>query len=159
MSTIPTEEADPQSTMTSAGTPEEQVTVRAVREPAAERRAPKFLSWEKVLHPSQPVMAASQIPWPSRGPRLRLCDWEERMVQVPQTESLKMVTTLQETLLPTQELEVICWAAPTPGFLGVMACLRRDEKTGRDPQKIPKPSCSRSDVGPWGGDYEYKLHC
>ena len=83
MSTIPTEEADPQSATTPASTPEEQVTARTVREPAAERKAPKYLGWEKVLHPSQPVTAAAQIPQLLRGPRLRLCDWEERMVQVP----------------------------------------------------------------------------
>ena len=52
MSAIPTEEANPQSTTTPAGTPKEQVTMRAVREPAAERKSPKFLGWEKVLHPS-----------------------------------------------------------------------------------------------------------
>ena len=43
MSTIPTEEANPQSTATPAGTSKEQVTVREVREPAAERKSPKFL--------------------------------------------------------------------------------------------------------------------
>ena len=51
MSAIPTEEADLQSAVTPASTPKEQVTVLAVREPAAERKTPKFLSWEKVLHP------------------------------------------------------------------------------------------------------------
>ena len=81
-SAIPTEEANPQSAMTPTGTPEEQATVGAVREPAAERRSPKFPGWEKVLHPSQPVVAAGQIPHPSRGPRLGFCNWEERMVQI-----------------------------------------------------------------------------
>ena len=32
-----------------------------------------------------------------------------------------------ETLSPTQELEVIWQATLTPGFLGVMACLRRSQ--------------------------------
>ena len=31
-------------------------------EPAPERRAPKFLGWEKALHPSQPVVAAGRSP-------------------------------------------------------------------------------------------------
>ena len=31
-------------------------------EPATEERALKFLGWEKVLHPSQPVMATREIP-------------------------------------------------------------------------------------------------
>ena len=32
-----------------------------VPEPVLERRAPKFVGWEKVLHPSQPVVAARDI--------------------------------------------------------------------------------------------------
>ena len=51
-SAIPTEEANPQSTITPASTPEEEVAMGAAREPAVERRSPKFLGWEKVLHPS-----------------------------------------------------------------------------------------------------------
>ena len=51
MSAIPTEEADPQSTMTPASTPEEPATMRVVREPAVERKPPKFLGWEKGIAP------------------------------------------------------------------------------------------------------------
>ena len=104
-SAIPTEEANPQST--SASTPEEEATTGVAREPAVERRHPKFPGWEKVLHPFQPVVAAGQIPHLSRGPRLRFCNWEEGVVQIPWTELPKMMTTPQETPLPTQELEVI----------------------------------------------------
>ena len=44
------------------------------------RRPPiKFPGWEKVLHPSPPVVAAGQIPHLSRGLSLR----EERLVQIP----------------------------------------------------------------------------
>ena len=53
MSAIPTEEANPQSAKTTpASTPEEETITGVAREPAAERRCPKFLGWEKVLHPS-----------------------------------------------------------------------------------------------------------
>ena len=38
-----------------------------------------------------------------------------------------MMTTPQKTPSPTQELEVIWQVTPTPSFLGVMACLRRDQ--------------------------------
>ena len=96
MSAVPTEEANPRSTEMPVGTPEEQATMMVVREPAAERRSPKFLGWEKILHPSWPMVAAGQIPHPSRGPRLR----EERMVWIPQTEILEMMTPLQEMPLP-----------------------------------------------------------
>ena len=41
-SAIPTEEADPQSTTTPASTPEEEAIMGVAREPAAERRSPKF---------------------------------------------------------------------------------------------------------------------
>ena len=51
-STIPTEEANTQSVVMPAGTPKEPVTTRVIREPAAERKSPKFLGWEKILHPS-----------------------------------------------------------------------------------------------------------
>ena len=37
------------------------------------------------------------------------------------------MTTLQETPLPTLELEVIWQVTLPPSFLGVMACLRRDQ--------------------------------
>ena len=38
-----------------------------------------------------------------------------------------MMTTPQETPSPTQEIEVIWQATPTPRLLGVMVCLRRDQ--------------------------------
>ena len=83
MSTIPSEEADPQSTTSPASTPEEEAIMGVAKEPAAERRSHKFPGWEKVLHLSQPMVAAGQIPHPSRSPRLRFCNWEERVVQIP----------------------------------------------------------------------------
>ena len=117
-SAIPTEEANPQSARaTPAGTPEEEATVGMAREPAAEKRPlNKFPGWEKVLHPSQPVVAARQIPHLLRGPRLRFCNWEERLVWIPQTEGPKVMTTLQETPLPTQESEVVWQVTPPPSF-------------------------------------------
>ena len=52
-SAIPTKEANPQSAGTTpASTPEEEATTGAAREPAVERRSPKFPGWEKVLYPS-----------------------------------------------------------------------------------------------------------
>ena len=138
-STIPTEKANHQSATTPASTPEEEAIAGMAREPAAERRSPKFPGWEKVLHLSQPVVAAGQIPHPSRSPRLRFCNWEQRVVQIPQTELFKMMTTPQETPLPTQELEVIWQATQTPGFLGVMACLRRDQSLEVAHEVSPNP--------------------
>ena len=80
-SAVLTEEANPQTAGTThASTPEEEAIVVAAREPALERRPPKFHGWEKVLHPSQPMVAAKQIPCQSRGLRLRFCKWKERVV-------------------------------------------------------------------------------
>ena len=64
MSAKPTEKADPQSARTTpVSTPEEEATVGTAKESIAEKRPPiKFLGWEKVLHPSQPMVAARQIP-------------------------------------------------------------------------------------------------
>ena len=64
MSAIQTEKANPQSTRsTPANTPEEEAAVGMAREPTVEKRPPiKFPSWEKVLHPSQPMVATRQIP-------------------------------------------------------------------------------------------------
>ena len=63
------EEATHQSMSTH--TQEGGAGVQATRELAGERRAPKVLGWEKILCPSQPVMAAEKIPPLSRGPRPR----------------------------------------------------------------------------------------
>ena len=38
-------------------------------EPVPEGRAPKFVGWEKVLHPSQPVVAAGDIPSTNQDPK------------------------------------------------------------------------------------------
>ena len=82
-SAIPSEKANPQSATTPARTPEGKAIEGAAREPDVESRSPKFLGWEQVLHLSQPMVAAGQIPHPSRGPKLMLCNWEERVVQIP----------------------------------------------------------------------------
>ena len=63
-SAIPTEEANPQSAMTPASTPEEQVTVRAVREQAAERKSPKFLWLREGITPL-PICGGCQADAPS----------------------------------------------------------------------------------------------
>ena len=134
-STIPTEEADHQSTTTSARIPKGKAIKGAARESAVERKSPKFLRWEKVLHPSWPVVAAGLIPCPSRGPKLR----EEWVVQIPQTKLSKKMTTPQEAPSPSQELEVVWQVTPIPSFLGVMVCLRRDPPSKEAHKVSPNP--------------------
>ena len=56
---IPPEEVTPQSAQpTPAGTPAKEAAMHMTMEPAAEKRRPnKFPGWEKLLHPSRPVVA------------------------------------------------------------------------------------------------------
>ena len=65
-------------------------------EPAMER-SPKFLGWEKILHPSQPVMAASEISQPSKASRPR-----GRPTQLPQAGPAKPPAPLLETPTPSK---------------------------------------------------------
>ena len=45
-----------------------QAAMEASLKPAKERKCPKFPRWEKVLHPSWPVVVAGQPPCLSRSP-------------------------------------------------------------------------------------------
>ena len=112
MSANPTKKAEPHSTATMpAITPGVQATPKAIEEPAVERKSPKLPGWEKVLHPSWPVVAVGQIPYPSGSLGWRF-------------HNLEIMTTPPETPSPTQELEVIQQVTLAPSFLGVTACLR-----------------------------------
>ena len=79
-----------------------------VPEPAMERRSPKFLGWEKILHPSRPVVATGEISQPSKASRPR-----GRPTQLPQAGPAKPPAPLLETptlskpSLPVQALAVI----------------------------------------------------
>ena len=53
-----------------AGTPVKEATMDMTMEPTAEKRPlNKFPGWEKVLHPSRPVVPTGQIPPLLKGPR------------------------------------------------------------------------------------------
>ena len=95
-----------------------------VPEPVLERRAPKFVGWEKVLHPSQPVVATGDIPRPTRTPRSKV---EAR--QTPQRISMKPPVSPPKTPTlpqpsPLMHALLLTWL-PTPpqGFTGITACL------------------------------------
>ena len=70
-SVIPQGEVTPQSAKpTAPGTPAKEAAVGMTLEPTAEKRPPnKFPGWEKVLHPSRPVVTAGEISPLPRGPR------------------------------------------------------------------------------------------
>ena len=97
-------------------------------QPVPERRAPKFVGWEKVLHPSQPVVAAGDIPRPTRTPRLKV-----EVRQMPHMISMKLpVSPLKTSTLPQPSpsmhaLVLLQPLTPPRGFTGVTACLRVPE--------------------------------
>ena len=88
VSTNPAEEAKPNSmTTVPAIVPKEQATREASLGPAMERKSPKFPRWEKVLHPSQPVVAAGQLPHPSKSleqthPLMANCNLHTKMAPI-----------------------------------------------------------------------------
>ena len=97
-------------------------------EPAPERRAPKFVGWEKVLHLSQPVVAARDIPQPTRTPSLKVGS-----NQISQMIPIKLPVSPLRTHPPpqpspsTQALVLMQLLTPPCGFLGVTACLHASE--------------------------------
>ena len=103
--------------------------MKASQEPAAERKSPRFPRWEKVLHPSQPVVASGQLPCLSGSP-----EWK--------SHSLQTTTTPTRSPSPAQKLEVVQRATLTLGFLGVTACLR-----SQLPEEVPKASPDPLAVG------------
>ena len=119
-------EAWPHSLMAiPAITSKEQAAKEASQKLAKERKCPKFPRWEKVLHPSQPVVVAGQPPCLSR--RLE----QTYLLMADCNQPRKIVPT--ETPSPLQELEVAHQWVPTPSFLEVTTYLR-----GQSPEEVPK---------------------
>ena len=116
---LPKEEESPQTPGTTS-----LPKAPCMPEPVLERRALKFAGWEKVLHPSQPVVATGDIPWPTMTPRPKV---EAR--QIPQMISMKppvsplKAPTLPQPSPPTHALVLAQLPTPPWGFAGVMACL------------------------------------
>ena len=99
-----------------------------VPEPAPEGRAPKFLGWEKVLHPSQPVVAPREIPQLTRTPRLKGGSSQlSRMILIKLPVSPPITPTPPQPYLPTQALVLVWLPTPLCGFSGVTACLHTPE--------------------------------
>ena len=108
-----------------AATSQEQPVKETPQKPVKERKCPKFPRWEKVLHPSQPVVVAGQPPCLSRSLEqtyLLVADCNQPTNIVP-----------PEPTSPPWELEVAHQWVPTPGFLEVTACLK-----SQLPKEVPK---------------------
>ena len=146
MSSGPFEGAESPSVMTvPAAISQEQPVKETLQKPVKERKCLKFPRWEKVLHPSQPVVVAGQPPHPSRSPEqtyLLVTDCNQPMNIVP-----------PEPTSPLQELEVAHQWVPTPGFLEVTACLK-SQSPKEVPQNTPCPIGNGNDDHSGGDDYE-----
>ena len=94
---IPSEEVTPQSTQpTPASTPMKKATKDTTMEPTVEKRPlNQFPGWEKVLHPSRPIVTARETPPLSRGMKQRPHSQSSGggLVQQPQTKEPGMSTT------------------------------------------------------------------
>ena len=98
-SSNPAEEAKPHSMTTMpAIASKEQATRKTSQELAKERKSPKFPRWEKVLHPSQPVVVTGQLPHLSRSLE-QTC-----LLMANCDQHMKIAPT--EAPSPMQELEV-----------------------------------------------------
>ena len=97
-------------------------------EPAMEGRGPKFLGWEKILHPSWPVVTAGEISCPSRALRPR-----GGPIQLPQAGPSKPPTPLLRSPIPSKSsspiwaLAVVWPTTPPCDFAGMTACLWTQE--------------------------------
>ena len=108
-----------------AATSQEHAVKETLQKPVRERKCPKFPRWEKVLHPSQPVVVAGQLPCLSRSP-------EQTYPLVADCNQPANIVRPEPTS-PPLELDVAHQWAPSPGFLEVTACLKCQL-----PREVPK---------------------
>ena len=114
----------------------------SVPESTKERRGPKFLGWEEVLHPSQPVMATGEIPQTSKTSKPRVGP-----IQLPWILPLKppasppKASTPPKPPLPVQALALIQPPTLPSGFAGGTACLQTPElvEVALEPPLVPCP--------------------
>ena len=100
-------------------------------------RAPKFVGWNKVLHPSWPVIAARETPQPTQTSRLRRRSHPFSWVKpVKSPIHLPNAPSLPEPSPPARALVLVRPSTPPCGFVGVMACLKTLELMKVD-QEVP----------------------
>ena len=105
-------------------------------------RTPKFMGWDKVLHPPQPVVAVRETPqltWISR-PRGR-SHLLSRMMPERSPVCKPKAPSPPEASPLARELMLVKPSTPPQGFMGVMACLKLLEPLEVD-QEVPMGSLS-----------------
>ena len=113
-----------------------------VPEPQPKERTLKFMGWEKVLHPSQPVITAGETPQPTQTlrPRGRSCQLSQ-MTPVKSLICLLKAPSPPEPSPPARALVVVRTPTPPQGFGGVTACLKTPELMEVD-QEVPMGTLS-----------------
>ena len=85
-----------------------------------------------MLHPSRPIFATGETSPLPIAPKRRSHSQSlgGGLIRQPQTEGPGVSTTQSKLPSPTNKEEVIWQMMPPPGFLGVTACLWRDQLMG-----------------------------
>ena len=133
---LPEEEEDESPKTLSTNVPK----VPCVLETTPERRGPKFLGWEKVLQPSQPVVSTGEIPQPSKTSKPKVGS-----SQLPQVIPIQHPVSPPKTPTPhkpsslVQALALIQPPTPLCSFVGVTACMWLSElvEVALEPPWVP----------------------
>ena len=134
----PTKGSCPQECPTNTGQlPVKEAIAKVTEEPTEKEKPPNwFPGWREVLHPSRLIVATGQIPPPLRGPKQKPHSQSsgESMAQQQKPNESKAQITKSEPPSPKKELEMVWQVMLPPGFIGVTACLQRDQS----PEKVHK---------------------
>ena len=102
--------------------------VQPIPSPMPVKKTPKYAGWEKILHPSRPVLATGEIPEPAT-----MLKSKGRIRQLTQTIPIIPPLCLPKALSPPASSPparalALKWLPTLPqGFTRVMACLKTPE--------------------------------
>ena len=102
-----------------------------------QKATPDYTRWDAILYPSQPVIAAGEIPWPTTvlQARRRVLRTTRTIPFSPPTKTPKASFPPRSPLL-ARPLALVRPSTPPCGFTGVAACLRTLELVEVD-QNMP----------------------
>ena len=149
------EEEESPKTLSTADVP----NTPCVLEPSPEERAPKFLGWEKVLHPSQPVVATGEIPQPTEVSRPKVGSHQlSWMIPIRPPASPPGTPTLPKPSLPSWLLVLVQPPTPPHGFSGVTAYLQMLQLVEVDPGSTHGCHALWASSDSWDFQYECQLY-
>ena len=112
-------------TTTATDTPGATATVETL---PTQRATPDYTGWNTILHPSQPVIATGEVPWPTTvlWVKRRVLRTTRTILFSPPPKTPKASSPLR-TPLPARALALVRPPTPPCSFAGVAACLRTPE--------------------------------